>query len=216
MNATALHQDILNETYEDLKDLIYDQAHKKSRLFHMPFEDALSHAHFSYVRAVAAYKDGTGAKISTWVAFCLHNDLINFLKREYKHYSYEQLEEELTGGDEVNFFVEEFTEGLSDQARTVVQLILETPEELNMLLHWDGARNKSGVLRTVKGYLSDLGWVAHEIKDSLEEIRQALSPNHRTSEDVVLENNTTRHDLYCYAKVGLTRNQIKTLTQQSQ
>lgn len=213
MTSTAeLNTDILKETYIDLQKIVYDQAHKKSRLFHMPYEDALSLAHSAFVKAVNNYDPSKGAKISTWVTFCLHNDLINYLKKEYRHYSYEPLEEEYHGGDNINHFVQEFTEGLSDEAKQVVMLLLETPDELSNLMQWDGVRNKTGTLKTLKNYLLDMGWVASEIKETITEIRQALQPSRRSTDDVLIEHSTNRRDFYCYAKTGMVRKEIKNLT----
>lgn len=167
-----------SDTYEDTKKLIYKMAHKYAHQEGLPFEEVLSAAHFVFMRAFR-YKyrpKGKPASFSTRLYNSLNWELRDFLKKEGKHCGALELNEELVGAAEYDANYRVMIESeLSEDAKAIVALVLDTPDDIQMLLKWEGAKTQAGVVRALQGHLKDLGWTGARIAESFNEIRHLLA-----------------------------------------
>jgi RNA polymerase sigma factor (sigma-70 family) len=68
----------------------------------------------------------------------------------------------------------ELLEELGDDARTVVQLVVETPAELDAIVKAKGDQPRN-YRSSIRNYLAELGWTAVRVAESFAEVRRALA-----------------------------------------
>jgi DNA-directed RNA polymerase specialized sigma24 family protein len=181
MIATACDSAV-NETYEDVRLLVYRIVHKFAACYGFTFDDLITHAHLAYVKAYEAYttsKPAPGkkkAKFSSFMYFWVTTDLITYVNKEKRH-RHNELEESMVEGytPDARPFLEQLEEELSEDASLVVRLVLDTPEEFSATCHWCAAKNPIGMRRSVSEYLKNHGWARERIEEAFLEIRQIIS-----------------------------------------
>jgi RNA polymerase sigma factor (sigma-70 family) len=183
MIAEVVHLDTRSEElFEKYKRLVNFVAWKFVRNHGGDFEETQADSYMYYVEAVREY-DGRvplHSHISFWVWTRLldkwrteatrknrvgpffRSDLPQWLEETVIDRSWRQ-----------EWSLEEFLATLTEDAKTVVKLCLETPEELRQI-----AEDKGGSPRnyrsTVKQWLESVGWSYERIRESFEEIKTAL------------------------------------------
>lgn len=182
---TLLHKDALAETYEDVKRMIYKLVHRFSARYCMSFEDLIGEAHCSYIKAFETYKPETGTLISTWVYYRIWHDLTNYVKKENRYRGYEEINEEIAGFAPPVSELNDILEGLSEEARTIVRLTLDVPQDLQTLYKLNKARTPTKIRDCISEHLQDLGWAITQIETAYNEISQALK---KTAIEEVPEN----------------------------
>ena len=73
------------------------------------------------------------------------------------------------------FYLFEFVEELSKDAREVIKLVLECPEDLRQTMLETTSNNRRSIRASLKDYLSGLGWTIGQIRDAFSEIKEALT-----------------------------------------
>lgn len=178
--TTAWHDDACAETYEDVKRLIYKASHKYSHAQGLPFEEVLSAAHFVFMRAFHyKYRVKEGRKPATF-STRLHNslnwELKDYLAKEIPHLNHAEINEELVGAEAHDPAARLRIESeLSEDARAVVKLILDTPGDLSVLCHWEGVKSRKTFLRVLREHLADIGWGNQRIAESFKELRNVFA-----------------------------------------
>lgn len=173
------HDQAVTDTYEDVKMLIYKMSHKYAARHRVAFEDILSEAHRTFMRCFYNYNPTrfqTKAKFSSYLYFALSCELSTHLKKEHRHRGHLEIKEELVGAAEhdANFRVMLESE-LSEDAKAVVALLLDTPSDMAVLFKWHDVRGKRGCLVALRDHLEDIGWGAKRISESFNEIKSIFA-----------------------------------------
>lgn len=131
------------------------------------FQDALSEAHWSFMRACGQFDPCRGAKLSTWIAFRVSMDLRRWRMRLAKEASIlTSIPEDYDPPAKTKSdFPFDLIEELSEDAKEIVSLILESPGEL--------AEEMTGreLLQAVRRYLMRQGWNAWRFERHRKEIK---------------------------------------------
>lgn len=176
-SSIALRHDTIAESYADCRLLIYKVVHTFANRYNVPFDELLSEAHMSFVRAFDRYDPSRfvkKAKFSSFVYFALSCDLRTYLQKQRKHTGHLEINEELCGTEDPNQFRLRFESHLEMDARTVIHLVLDAPDELSEVLGLREVSNKRGFLRALREHLRDLGWSRDRIAIAFEEISVVL------------------------------------------
>lgn len=132
------------------------------------FQDALSEAHWSFMRACGQFDSRRGARLSTWIAFRVSMDLRRWRMRLAQEASIlTSIPEDYDPpAKEKSSFPFDLIENLSEDAQEILSLILETPGEL--------AEEMTGkdLLQAIRRYLMRRGWNAWRFERHRKEIRQ--------------------------------------------
>ena len=165
--TTTLKELAASETYKDIKGIIYDVAIKFSNRFGVDLDEVLSKAHFIYVTKACMEYDPTKASFVT----CVHNYLWWYLMmdRRNSQLKIEPLSRELK--DHKNtFHLGLLLDDLSNDAKEIANLILETPSELTSLFIKSRKKQPYLLRKTLRKFLSNLGWDDFRITTSFAEI----------------------------------------------
>ena len=146
------------------------------------FEDLLGDAYLYYMEAVKAYDGRVSlqSNISCWIWDRLldqwrtkanrRNRVGPFLRSDSPRWLEQRA---VDRHSEEGWTVEEFLEELTEDARIVVRLCVDTPAEIKRT-----AEDKGGTPRnyrsTVRQWLESVGWSYQRIRESFEEIKTAL------------------------------------------
>lgn len=170
------------ETYDDVQNLMFKCCHKFRKSFGGDFDDLLSIANEVYMESYEKFEYGAGATFGSYL-------WTNIWRRLQDNYQYEQrrkmvpLDAKSASGTSYADLVEDrphrefsladFADGLSEDAMTVIKLIIETPEDLARM-----ATEKGGTPRnwrsSVREWLASAGWGSEKIADSFDEISGIL------------------------------------------
>ena len=78
------------------------------------------------------------------------------------------------GHEDAHFHLMPFDfEGFSEDAKTVISLVLDSPAELMAMAEGKGGQPRNW-RSTIRTHLQDIGWAASRIAASFEEIREAV------------------------------------------
>lgn len=203
---TAIEQDALTETYNDVKLLIYKVTHHFTARSGLPFEELLSEAHYIFARAYRNYDPKRfSSKFSSFLYFSLHCELKNFIKKQYKHRNLLEVNEECVGTEDANRFRVSVESGLSEEAKLVVALILDTPQEMRAVMRWNSVRGKRSMLVSLREHLIDLGWTAEQLKTAFHELQVVLG-------DTARRKAQQRTEFWLRHRIGLTPDQVRRFT----
>jgi len=219
--VASLRADIISEAYEDLRLMVFNIAHRFSAKFKIPFEDMLGQAHVIFIQQMDRYDPAHGAKLGTWIFSKVTWGLMSWMRTELRHWHLDdadELDEEASNAD--SRFLVEIVSELSDDARAVVQLILDAENDFKLTCRWNRAHTRSGMLRSLREHLEDIGWHSRQIKTCIQEIRHVLCDGaenepEREKEDEtprpLARLNLRREDVWLSARVGLTPREVRAL-----
>ncbi len=159
----------ITETYHSVEKLIWRTTNR----FHQchttteSTDDLLSIAHMAFVEAYHSYDSSKGASFSTWTVRMVWWHLLN--ANRDAQLPIVDTEHEVTDSQS-NFHLFEFLEELTEDARIITKLILDTPTDLAEVIQREYVPRA-----TIRRWLIRLGWTAKRITESFAEIRRALS-----------------------------------------
>jgi len=177
MATVTLRQDILAETFEDVKGDIKNLVNNfisNKRIARLDWDKYWSEAQYGFIKAVDKYNGRV--PLPKWILWRIHKNLYDLWRKDLVRSSREvpMVNEEgksvEPGREERTFFLLELTEELSNDARTVVGLVLDTPKHKGTR----GGQPASIKNSLQKHLLKKLGWSRQKIEETFEEIRTAL------------------------------------------
>lgn len=164
--------------YRETQMMIFRMSHKMAHTYSIQFEDVLSKAHEIFVIAFETFDPNRGAKFSTWLQNKLFWGLTTWLKNEYRHRIYVEINEEIAGASDIDrLAMQDILATLSGEARMVVKIILnDMSSELPKIITLGKVEGRRDIQKTVAEYVVDkFGFMRHEVLASFEEITMALS-----------------------------------------
>lgn len=177
--ALSVKPNPVEDTYLDVEDLIYHVCNIFQTKHGGNFDDYVSLANQVFMDVYASWKSGL-APFTSYLSTCIYRRLLDEKRKDmrWKIVSIsptEQNEDGIILEDKSRTFnFSEFAEELSEDARIVVSLVLDTPDEIARIVAGKGGHAKN-FRSTVREHLSRLGWTYNRIVESFEEIRGVLT-----------------------------------------
>jgi len=159
---------------EDVQKMLYKQAWDAAARYDLPFDECLSECYWGFVRAVNWRFDASrGLKFSSEV-FLINSwrfkTRLRRQVRETERFPLAELNEETAGfAPPERSECLEAVEGLSEEAREIIELLLETPQEL-----LEDLPTPKQLLKRVKQYLQRQGHHKRDLARAEEEIEQTF------------------------------------------
>ena len=174
MNA-ILRKEILSETYEDMQGLIFETAWRFWNSHGGDIDEYIAEANLLFIKAFDCY-DESKSKLTTWVVTTINNGLRDFIRTEYRQ-THVSMSDEFESQSSKGFSVMELLDEMERDCHTIIQLFLETPQEI--LLSALADKNRRGVKglakNRLKNRLRQMGWTICRIKKAFEEIKTVIS-----------------------------------------
>lgn len=159
------------EEFPKVENMLYQLAWKTAQAYPVPFEEARSEAYYAFMRACADFKPDRGSKFSSWCYFWVWTHLKTFVtKRTVDPLVFIEVKESLLGeAPPERSEALEMLEDLSEDAKEIITLLIETPRELIGL-----AMTPKQLLKKVKEHLVAKGKARDRVDRAAEEIRLRL------------------------------------------
>jgi DNA-directed RNA polymerase specialized sigma subunit len=153
-----------------VQKLIYAMAHKFSSTYPISYEECLSEGYWAFMRACEKFQPDRGMKFSSWVYSRVWYGLKDLVtKRSKDPITFIEIDEDLFGeAPAVKSESLEMIEDLSQDAREIISLLMETPEEIMGGM----SATPRQFLKAVKNYLIRKGRCPKQIDAAHQEIRQ--------------------------------------------
>lgn len=173
MTTSTLTELVETETYRDLERLVSKLIWWAVEYRGGRFDDYEDAAQEAYARAVRTHDPARGA-ITTHVWWCVSHKLASVAARERKHRERcrTDLDLDLMPARTKAFDMEVLMLDLSDDARTVVRLVVEAPGDLARLCRM---RRMDWAQTLLWDTLKGLGWTVGRVVESFDEVREALA-----------------------------------------
>jgi RNA polymerase sigma factor (sigma-70 family) len=172
--GSARHR-LMTETYQDVERLIWDVVHKfyaKHGPQYGDRQELFSEACIGFMIAYRVYNPAKGS-FPTYVRMVANHTLLEHMRNETKRRVRLDTTSELEPVDtHPTFSVAEFLDEVSEDAKTIVMLILDTPNDLLHAMQHE--QEEYGVKYLLRQYLSGMGWAAERITQCFAEIAHAL------------------------------------------
>lgn len=180
LTGTAIFQAGMAQTYEDVKLMILKAAHKWSRIYQVPFDDMVSAANEVFVNSFYRYQPERMArptKFSTYLNFALHMDLCTYMNKQKKNINHNELNEEIYDFEVVSYDIGYRTaleEELTEDAKYVVSLLLDAPEDFQELIKLREVKKKNDMKWALREYLIASGWKATRVTAAFDLVKEKL------------------------------------------
>lgn len=159
------------ETYKDVERMVAGLCWKSIRRHGGEFNEVFAVANYSYSYAYENW-DPSLSSFVTWVWLCVSRAIGDYRHQEKRHRQVGLVENRVLTKlpAKVHSGIRELAADLSEDAQTVIQVILDAPAELLAVIQ--PSPDKPGLLRA---YLLALGWTARRVTESFSELREAFS-----------------------------------------
>lgn len=161
-------KDGIEESYVDVEKLLYQTAHLFQKRYGGEFDELVGIANLAFTEAYRSYNGAS--KFATWTRFVAWRLMLDHVDNEIKSKRTRPQDFEIT---EHKSPLIDVLDELEEDAKTVVELVLHTPEDLQLLIQDSGGGIKK-IKSVLTMYLSKLGWKQKRIKQSFLQIQEAL------------------------------------------
>lgn len=201
----------LNTAYEDLQQMVFYITQGFARTYNLRFDDLVGEAHVIFTKEYARFDPSKGAKLSSWLYSKIWWGLTSFMRKELRHHHLDNVDDIAEQSCAPNLFMAELRTSLSDEANSIVALILDTPRDFELLLCMNRANSRQRVLATLREHLDDAGWTDAEVDRYLCEIACVLTdkpvPEEVPEPGTFWDEGSER----VLARVGITRAEVRAL-----
>jgi len=165
------------ELYIEAKPILYSMLHKFIRRYGGDFEELLSLCHLHFMEIVrktrSPYQKEKGSQFTTWLRLVLWYKLQNDREKEILT-SCKNLPPEEIGQKGKQEYLTDLKDSLSQEAKSVLSLILNTPEELVEMIQQKGGYNKR-VKKCLEDFLClHYHWSRRKVQRVFREIQENL------------------------------------------
>jgi DNA-directed RNA polymerase specialized sigma24 family protein len=159
--------------YEDVEKLVYGMIHKHVAVHGGDFEDLRQEAGMWFMHALAGHDTDKGRSFSSWMGYLTRVQLLEVLRqRARKHLPVADLDPDLIARQDGGGRLRELLMDLSEDARTIAGLVLDTPADLRLLLLEQRGDDTKSVLAE---YLGLLGWPERYVEQMFAELEEAFA-----------------------------------------
>ena len=173
---------VITETYHSFERLIYDTVGRFVRRFGGDFEEYVAEANRVFMVAYNAH-DAARGKFSTLLVNSIWNRLTNVsiaeARRRSRYNTTLDADEDgrtaaVAVDDQARFGLENWDiSEFSDDAREIVDVVLNTPIDLKEIIDEKGGRPPAW-RNSLQEYFSGMGWTHRRIADAFREVGAAL------------------------------------------
>lgn len=174
----------IDSRYEEVRALIFKQVYRFASQYGGDVDDLAGEAHIHFMRGDQQFEKGETATgrpieqpyhvvIKNHVWYGLFDTMRTRARRHSKAAMVQAGETDVTIADTNTFDSRVLAIDSSDDARTVLGLVLEPPTELQREAQAKGGEPRN-VRSSVRNYLRGKGWAAARINTAFEEIRREL------------------------------------------
>lgn len=173
---TALRMDLMTESFLDVELLIKHTANKFVARYGGEVDEAIAHGNLMFVEAYDSW-DRSRGKFTQWLYFLMWRTLLEQVRRQTMRnarHKRVKFDEDGLCTESRAHWLGDLLDGLSEDARTIVSMVLDTPMDLKIALAQrsvDSKQNTKGAFREV---LQDMGWSKDQVYKAFDEIREAL------------------------------------------
>lgn len=170
----TLKEEVLNETYGDVKKLIYKLCWRGVNRFGGEFDEYLSSANLAFCRAAKPGAwDSRKGHFSTYLWWCVWYAILDVERDKKRRMDRGPALVADLGGveDKRRFDFTHFLTMLSEDAALVAELTVEAPGELNRLMR---RGDRQGFCRMLWERLRGIGWSMARVVDSFDELKGVL------------------------------------------
>ena len=174
METLTLQQDVINETYNDMKNLIARTVWKFKKTYEIEFEEYLAEANLLFLKAVKSHSKK--AQLSTWVVTRIWYGLLDKLyeERNWKRQRTDfQLIEKTFLTLHPSMTASELVDEISSDAKLILSLTLNMPKEI--IQNAKRSKNHLNLKISLKNYLRNIGWTIRRVQESIDEIQNAIN-----------------------------------------
>lgn len=163
------------EAYDAMCSLIHYTVRKFQCAYGGMYEDLVGEANYMFVLACRSH-DAAKSKLSAWIHNRIWYGLLAQRRDEKKHtdntISMRGYENDIQYTPDS--FLLHFMEKITEESRDVVNLIVDTPDDMLQMALDKGGQPKN-LRSSLRQHLhSNLGWTHSQIKESFREIKEAL------------------------------------------
>ncbi len=168
----------ITDTYKDIERMIYQICHKFCSQYNESLEDLVGEANLAFSRSYKKY-DSSRGQFTTFIHWCIVNHLIQYTNRNKKRAKVwmQGLDDDVhpifkfaTAND---LDLKDFTDEMSADAKEVINLVFEGPQEIGYLIFRIG-ESKMNWRKALRTYLKNSGWSYRRVLKAFKEIREAL------------------------------------------
>lgn len=176
----------ITDTYKEVERLIWNEIHSFRRTYgyHFDEDDLLSEANEAFLKAYNTFDEDKG-KFSTYLTICIYRRFLDVMYNKQQQNRLRtvsldttstdgSLHETISAKQELGFNFEEYVEGWTEDSKTILRLILQTPTELSELVSGKGGEPRNW-RSSIREYLLACGWDWYRVSDTYKEIRAVLS-----------------------------------------
>lgn len=165
---------IATETYEDVKLLVWHSVHAFHRKYGDLYgtrEELFSEGCLGFSIAYKLYNPAKGS-FPTYVRTVVGHTLLELVRSETKRRVRFNTTSDVEIADHPrSFSLTDFLDEISEDARAIVSLVLDTPRDLQRVVHKEGRKD---VKYTLRQYLDGMGWEEERVENAFSEISTAL------------------------------------------
>jgi len=176
MTSTTLQQDIIEETFYDVEESIKKIVWKFIANHGGEFDELKAEANYAFIRGMYKYPHNEKrGSFRTWLYHIITTALADYLRFNYRppSASIDKFKNSIIK-TQSSFSSIELLDGISQDARTIIILFLDTPKEIYDEALSNGKSHRH-LKASLKRYLLQIGWTLKRITDSFEEIKNALT-----------------------------------------
>ena len=168
------------EVYDDLKPLVEAIARRHARKYGCDPDETLAAANLHFLEAYNSFDPTSATSIEQRVQFIVERRLFDEVRAESRKSDLLKRADVdlgmLGNASPSQFDRDEFEAVLSDDARAVLGLLLDTPADLLSVIKSARKPGPSSVRKSLRRYCRDvLGWAAVRIADAFDEMAEALT-----------------------------------------
>lgn len=174
----------IDSRYEEVRALIFKQVYRFASQYGGDVDDLTGEAHIHFMQGDRQFAKGetaTGIEIKqpyhvvikNHVWYGLFDTMRTRARRHSKAAMVQAGETDVTLTDTHTFNARVLAIDSSDDARVVLELVLDPPAELEREVRAKGGEPRN-VRSSVRGYLRDNGWTPERITTAFDEIRKEL------------------------------------------
>jgi hypothetical protein len=162
------------ETLKDVEKMLYEMCWKFAKRFGMDFDELVSVGHVAFMKTYQGFDSSRGCQFSSHFHNSLRFALLDFVASEKSGQQKCRVDSDLVSlvSDTHKHRLQNILTELSDDARTIVLAIVESPKELTDVLR---CRRPDKIRRGVWQYFKSLGWSLGRTEECFTEIRLALN-----------------------------------------
>jgi hypothetical protein len=185
----ALSVSPAEETYEEVRKLIYHMVHLFRRKHGGDFEELVAEANLAFAKAYRKYDYTFGCPFTSYLCVAIYRHLLRKKQKEMRRKKLWSVSiDQLMGSEgygtiaasivddvgDTSYLVSRLEE-LSDDASTVVDLIVASPKEFASVVADSGGATGCNRWRGIlREYLRGMGWTNLRVSESFDEIGYAL------------------------------------------